>query len=170
MAQMGMQLSEQNDLLRTQQETINRLHADLHRRDVDDRVAGWAGKGLDRLPGFLKSAREIMLADDGGPALVLNLAEDQGGRQELTASGLVERLVASLPFDETSGKLQLGQQAFAPDVAAVDGTRPPQSMQLGDGQAVGGGFDNSPEAVEARSKEAREELGIVAGVPGGGDS
>lgn len=170
-AALALQLSEQRDIAKAQQEELNRLHTDLHRRNVDDRIKAWSSMGLDQLPGFLKTARQIMLQDDGGPAMVMQLSEDEGGgHQEVTASGIVERLVESLPLSEDGASFKLGQQLFTPEPAATSATRPPMRLSEVDPTATGSGFDNSEDAVEKRFEEARKELGIVNGIPSGGDA
>lgn len=166
-AHIELKLSEQSDVIRAQQEELDRVHADLHRRNVDDRISGWSSKGLNRLPGVLKTARRIMLEDDGGPALVMHLSEEEGnGQREMTASGIVEMLIESLPLSEDGSEFALSGQVFAPDTKLADATKPPQHLALSQGE-----FDNSLDAVRSRAAEAAEELALPKGrIPSGGDN
>ena len=162
--EVALQLSEAQSVLKQQQAEIDRLHAQAHRRSVDETVAAWGQTPLKNMPGFLKKARNIMLSDDGGPALVMNLSEEDGGTKELTATEIVTDLVGAM-FDE-EGKLQLSEQAstISPEHAAE--TRPPAH-----GVNLGEELDNSPEAVKQRATEAAAELGLPAGkIPSGGES
>jgi hypothetical protein len=74
---------------------------------VDTYVNELKEMGFDQVPGFLKEVRQIMLSDDGGPAL--NLSEDEGV-VSLTATDIVKRMVKALPTKD--GQVQLAEQAI----------------------------------------------------------
>lgn len=98
---------------------LEELEAKVRESEVEGRVAELSEAGLDQYPGFLKAVRELMLADDGGPAAVL-LSEEGGERTGITVTEIVERLVDGLPRDE-EGKFKLSEQhidvgATAPEV------------------------------------------------------
>ena len=168
---LQMQLAESAERQTRQQEEIDRLHADLHRRTVDDKVAEWSGRGLDSLTGFLAKGRELMMADDGGLAVVVVGFSDDGQEQKrgLTVTQAVQELVEALPFNE-EGKLKLSEQASVADKEGAEGARPRQRVELSDPGSPAS-FDNDRDSVAARLGDTAEELGLGHLVkPQGGDS
>lgn len=76
---------------------------------VDRRIDELSDMGLSEYPGFLKEIRDVMLADDGGTALLLS-EEVEGETKEvkLTATNIIDRLVEALPKE--GDKIVLSQQ------------------------------------------------------------
>jgi hypothetical protein len=148
---LQLQLSEANALISAQQATQESLQRTVHTKSVDEFIGDCNGAGLGVFPGMLKKARQIMLEDDGGPVMSLNLSEDQAAEpKELTASGIVKTLLDALPRNE-QGKLHLSDQAFD-GIGLADESRPPVKTPEVEGQ------DTRP--VEERAAEAAKELGL----------
>lgn len=108
-----LQLSEdaqaEFDRLREQNET---LLAETRQLRVDRRIEDLDKMGFSELglTAFLKTARRLMLADDGGPALLLSEEAENGETKQirLSSTDIVEQLVAALPTED--GKLKLSEQ------------------------------------------------------------
>lgn len=102
---------------------------------IKERVRELGALGLSDYPGFMGVVEEIMLADAG--VNTLNLSEDQDG---ITASDVVERLIAALP--KKDDKIVLSEQAtlLENDVKPADVEK--------------------PKTVEERAAVAREFLGL----------
>lgn len=90
---------EANAALRAQTDKL--LKKD-HVRDVEADVATMVGQKLPTA--FTKTARELMLADDGGPVLKLDLSDEGGAKEsELGVRDIVKRLAGTL-VDKDTGK------------------------------------------------------------------
>jgi hypothetical protein len=116
---MSDEMIEMSEDIKAKLSRLEELEAKVRESDVEARITELKELGLSEYPGFLKEVRELMLADDGGPAAVL-LSEDSGERSGITVTEIVERLVNSLPRDE-QGSFKLSEQhidvgAIAPDV------------------------------------------------------
>lgn len=116
---MSEETIEMSEDVKAKLARLEELEAKVRETQVEARVAEFSEAGLGQYPGFLKAVRELMLADDGGPAAVL-LSEDGGERTGITVTEIVERLVDGLPRDE-EGKFKLSEQhidvgATAPEV------------------------------------------------------
>lgn len=74
------------------------MERDAKVRSVGDRCTKWEGE--KRSPAMIVEAKRILLADDG--AVVVNLAQDGGKHEELTASDIVDRLISASPVIELS--------------------------------------------------------------------
>ncbi len=93
------------------------LQEEKRKQRVNERIDELKGLGLDKHPGFLKTVRDIYLSDDGGPAVVLNLSDEQGNvveSKEQTATDIVDRLLAALPRDKEQ-KILLSDQHHIED-------------------------------------------------------
>jgi len=74
---------------------IAELEEAQHKSQVEARLAAFSEDWQEQ-PALMKVIREIMLSDDGGPALLLS--EDGSDEpQKLTASDIVERIMAVVP-------------------------------------------------------------------------
>jgi len=124
------------------QNQLAELKKEKHETYVDSKIEEYKKLGLSEVPGFLKEVRAIMLADDFGPAVVLNLSEDGEDKAvKLTATALVERLIDALPREEN--KIALSEQALADEA----GDKPAASGDEG-------------KSVADRTKDAQEFLGL----------
>ena len=137
--------AEQADRLRQLEEENAQLKRDQRNATVESRVAELSEAGLDKHPGLLKELRNIMLSDDGQPALMLS--EDGKGQnaQAQTATEIVERIVSALPTKD--GKIALSEQAFATEPHGDNG-RPPADA-------------SGEKSVEEQADEAARELGLA---------
>ena len=105
------------------------------------RIEELKGLGLAEKPGALKLYRQVMLADDGGPAAIL-LSED-GEKQSINAKDILDRFINAIK-DEKDEKIHLSDQAL---VSGND-DKPPSDAQ----------GENAP--LEDRVEGAREFLGV----------
>lgn len=112
--------------------------------DVEKRVIELSEAGLKAFPGFLKEARQVMLSDDGGPA-VLMLSEKEGETpKEMSATQIVESLIDSLPKKDDGVTFDLSEQALI----ETDTGKP----EVGD--------NDSEDPLEERLKKAQEFLDL----------
>jgi hypothetical protein len=112
---MSEEMIEMSEDVKAKLSRLEELEAKVRESEVEARITELKELGLSEYPGFLKEVRELMLADDGGPAAVL-LSEESGERTGITVTDIVERFVNSLPRDE-EGKFKLSEQHI--DVGAV---------------------------------------------------
>jgi hypothetical protein len=87
---------------------IAELEEAQHKAQVESRIAAFSEDWKDH-PALLKCIQEIMLSDDGGPALLLS-EEGSDDTQKLTASDIVERVMAAVP----KPSIQLSEQVVKP--------------------------------------------------------
>lgn len=85
------------------------LSAKTREADADARISELEEMGLKEKPGFLKLYREVMLSDDGGPAVVV-FSDDSEEKEKLTAVEILDRALDALKDDE--GKVALSDQAL----------------------------------------------------------
>ncbi len=141
----GLNLSDLPENVRVVVEALaednQKLRAKTREEEVEGKVKEWGELGLSALPGFLKTARQIMLSDDGNVAALM--LSDDGKKEKVTATEIVERLVDSLPKTE-EGKVELSAQ-----------------LDLGNGDHEKPAEDNVV-AFEDRLAEARSALGKPA--------
>jgi hypothetical protein len=78
------------------------------RAEADKRITELEGLGLKGHPGALKLYRSVMLADDGGPAVVV-LSDDGSKKESLTALSILDQFIEALKGAE--GKVHLSDQA-----------------------------------------------------------
>jgi hypothetical protein len=101
-------LLTENQTLKTQLGEVTKTARKTH---VETRVKELQSQKFP--PGFCRAFEEIALGDDGMVAATLNLSEEDGqkiGVKEYTVTQIAERLVASLPRDD-SGALALAERA-----------------------------------------------------------
>lgn len=137
-------LSEAQDRMRQLEEENRTLREAQKKEAVEQRVKEFGELGLSEHPGLLKEIRDIMLSDDGGPALMLS-EEGKTGSQELTATQIVERIIEAFP--KKDGKIALSEQAFTPAPGSDDG-RPPADA-------------SGEKSVQEKTNEALAELGLA---------
>lgn len=109
----GVELSNLDDQARARIQAVLDENRDLRGTKIDQRIdqlKAIPGLNLADRPGALKLYREIMLEDDGGPAIVLFSDKPEAERQRLTAIEILDRFIASLQAD--SG-VQLSDQHLA---------------------------------------------------------
>lgn len=103
------------------------LAASNRTRETDKRIKELEEAGLKDFPGALKLYRRVMLADDGGPAVV-TLSDDGKTKQPLTALAILDQFVEAI--QGTDKKIHLSDQALAsgndikPPVTAEGETKP----------------------------------------------
>jgi hypothetical protein len=85
------------------------LSASAREADAEKRISELEEMGLKERPGFLKLYREVMLSDDGGPAVVV-LSDDSEEKVKLTAIEILDRALDALKTDE--GQVALSDQAL----------------------------------------------------------
>lgn len=84
------------------------LSAKTREADADARISELEAMGLKDRPGFLKLYREVMLSDDGGPAVVV--FSDSEEKESITALEILDRALDALKDDE--GQVALSDQAL----------------------------------------------------------
>lgn len=114
------------------------LAASSREAAANERIAELEGLGLKDRPGFLKLYRQVMLADDGGPAVVLS---DNGTKESVGAKAILDRAIDALTVD---GKVVLSDQALA----SGNDDPPPANAE------------DEKKPVAERLAEAREALGM----------
>ncbi len=142
----GLNLSDLPDDVRAAVEAMQERNRELERKNreeaVEAQIKAWGELGLSDTA-FLKTARRIMLSDEGATAALL-LSDNENPRDEkVTATEIVERLVNALPKSE-EGKIELAAQV---DVGPGPGhhQKPPET--------------DEPAPFEDRLAEARQFLG-----------
>lgn len=83
------------------------LSAKTREKDADKRVEDLKALGLEERPGALKIYRDVMLSDDGGPAVVL--LSDSGQKERVGAKELLDRFINALKGPD-SEKIELSAQ------------------------------------------------------------
>lgn len=120
------------------------LRKKLHELEVEKKVNEFKSLGLSEHPGVLKEVRNLMLADDGKPAL--NLSEEVDGEVKtvsLSATEIVDRIINALP--KKGDKVLLGEQVLESE----DTDRPETELSED--------FDKSP--VSDRANALAEAVG-----------
>ena len=100
---------EQRAVFQSILEENAQLSAKTREADADVRISELEAMGLKDRPGFLKLYREVMLSDDGGPAVVV-LSDDSEQKEKLTAVEILDRALDALKDDE--GQVALSDQAL----------------------------------------------------------
>lgn len=85
------------------------LSAKSREADADARISELEAMGLKDRPGFLKLYREVMLSDDGGPAVVV-FSDGSEEKESITALEILDRALDALKDDE--GQVALSDQAL----------------------------------------------------------
>ena len=113
----GVELSALPEEARTRIQAVLNENATLHRESrstkVDQRIEelkALSGLNLADRPGALKLYRQVMLSDDGGPAIVLFSDEDEEKKERLTALAILDRFIEGL---KAGGDVQLSDQHFS---------------------------------------------------------
>lgn len=132
---------EQNAGLR---ESLARTQATVHRGEVDKEALALQESGLP--PGFCKEARALMLEDDGGPVLKLDLSDEGGEKDtEISVTGIVKRLAGTLlgedgKYKQASDELHLSdEQRPPPDDGGAGGQKTVSERADAIEQELGGG-------------------------------
>jgi hypothetical protein len=136
-------LSEMQDRMAQIEKENRELKEADRRKTVESRVKEIGEMGLSEHPGLLKEIRNIMLSDDGQPALMLSEEGRGEDAQELTATAVVERVIQAMPTKD--GRIALSEQAFSPTQEA--GGRPPEDA-------------SGEKPVDVRTEEVLRELGL----------
>lgn len=141
---------------RAAEDKIINLSGDVNASKVDTYVA-WLkndekGLGLTEERGFsgvLKTVSELMLADDGEPAVQADcFADDSNSGGELTLSAALKRVFDSLHKMRKEGQESLGEQLAQP----ADGIKSKDSEELGEK-----GGDGGQEQTTTEGKPDNEE-------------
>lgn len=114
----GVELSELPEDARARIQAIVNENANLRRQGLeskaDERIEelkALPGLSLSDRPGALKLYRQVMLSDDGGPAVVLfSDNDDEDKKEPLTALAILDRFIDGL---KAAGDVQLSDQHFA---------------------------------------------------------
>ena len=101
---------EERTALEALQTENERLQKERRTAEVDREIERVKGLGLSEQPGFLKTYRKLLLADDGQEAAVINLSEDGTGEPTgITLTAAIKELIDALPKNN-EGKLALSEQ------------------------------------------------------------
>ena len=100
---------EQRAVFQSILEENAQLSAKTREADADARISELEEMGLKERPGFLKLYREVMLSDDGGPAVVV-FSDGSEEKEKLTAVEILDRALDALKDDE--GQVALSDQAL----------------------------------------------------------
>ena len=100
---------EQRAVFQSILEENAQLSAKTREADADVRISELEEMGLKDRPGFLKLYREVMLSDDGGPAVVV-FSDGSEEKEKLTAIEILDRALDALKDDE--GQVALSDQAL----------------------------------------------------------
>lgn len=121
----GVELSALPEQARAQIQSILDENASLRGENreskADSRIEelkAIPGLNLADRPGALKLYRQVMLADDGGPAIILFSDDEEEKRQPLTALAILDRFIDGL---KAGADVQLSDQHFA----SGNDTKPP---------------------------------------------
>lgn len=149
-------------LLTSRDDKIEGLRKDVHKRNVDDKILKLSEKGFEEFPSVLKKARELMLADDSGTALLLSETDDEGkptGKERgMTVTEVVDSIFDSFPTTD-DGKLDLGEQHLG-------------SLGLSEERRATTRDDSDTRSAAEKAKETAEFLGdqrYLATAPKGGE-
>lgn len=123
------------------EERATELEAERRRDEVEDKIAEYAAR-FGGQPALMKTVRDILLSDDGGPALLLS--EDGVGEdvEKLTATDVVDRILSTLE----APKLDLSEDPMHRRVPGDNDA--PQDRELKD------------DSLETKVQAAREYLGV----------
>ena len=143
----GVELSALPEESRARIQSILDENATLQRENrtskVDQRIEelkALTGINLSDRPGALKLYRQVMLSDDGGPAIVLFSDEqDEEKKERLTALDILDRFIDGL---KAGADVQLSDQHFA----SGNDIKPPKDASR----------ENKP--LDDRVAEAKEAL------------
>jgi hypothetical protein len=108
----GLELSdEQRQAIQALQEKADRGARIEREAKVDRRIAELGDAGWKDQPGFLKAIRQLLLADDGETAAVVELSDDPNRSDErsMTVTEAIEHLLAALPKPEETRSLLASQ-------------------------------------------------------------
>ena len=127
-------------------EKVEKLAGMLFSDDADDEDKG-------RWSGLLRVYRDILMSDDEQPAAVLLSHDDKGNvtaRDQVTATEIADKIIAALPTEEKDGEVRIILAAQHTDTG---NNERPEENDASDP------LDNSPEAVERRTREQAEAIG-----------
>ena len=92
----GVELSNE---ARAQLQSVLDENQTLRRKDREssarERISELEKTGLKDRPGALKLYRQVMLSDDGGPAIIL-FSDDESKKERLTALEILDRFITAL--------------------------------------------------------------------------
>jgi len=170
------ELSASQTREREMKDQLDRLQDRDHRRDVKERIARFSAMGLDRLPGFLRRAEQIMDADDGAPvveSVTLSVPGSEEGetkdeqRTDMTLTDAVEALVETLPMKDDKVDFSAMVEQPALDEDENDPRRPSEQERQASSQ-----HDDDPGKVKERADAVSAELGVGvdSGTSGGEES
>lgn len=86
---LGLSMDELEDRL----ERTEELERNLRERDVRDRVKQWQADGVP--PAVAQEAERYLLADDGGPALLLS--DEEGNTSKATVTEVIDAIIEKVP-------------------------------------------------------------------------
>ena len=144
---LGLSIEEIEDRITRSEEMERKLQV----RDVNDRAKAWVGEGVP--PAVVETAKAIMLDDDGGPALLLS--QEEGEPERLTASDIVERIVAKVPRLKLSSERQQDDERPKDD---ADEENLPQKVKTRAAELT---LENVNLSDDEAIRMAREELGTA---------
>lgn len=117
------------------------LRQSARERNVEKRIDELKELGLNERPSALKLYREVMLSDDGGPAIVM-LSDDGKNEKQLTAVEILDSFINSIKGSDE--KVNLSDQALV----TGDDDKPPANAE------------GELEPLADRVAKMRAELGI----------
>lgn len=134
-------------------EENQRLRSHSQKGEITAKVDRLKEMGFAEMPGFLAEYRDILLSDDGEPAMVLLSHDDndnETGRTTLTATEIADRLIAAIPTDD-KGKILFSGQGL--DTGTTE--RPAETEAEAE--------DEDTRSVEERTEAAGKALGVDVG-------
>ena len=134
-AEKEVTLSEDKVQLSEALDRIKELEAKDRSRKIDDKIETWS-KTWGSHPVLIKTVKDLMMADDGGPALMLS---EEGVDKALSATDVIDRIMEVLPKPPVDlseqARLTTGKFGNAPeneDEASVDDRALATAQWLGD--------------------------------------
>jgi hypothetical protein len=111
--------AEFSESLASSQSENETLRKRVHEMEVEKRVEELKSLGFSSQAGLLGTIRDLMLADNGKPALVLS---EEGNDVSLSATDIIDRIVDAMPKTD-KGSVDFGEQALQVD----EGEQPPST-------------------------------------------
>jgi hypothetical protein len=151
----GVELSDIPEEARARIQNIINENADLRRTSqtgkVNERIEelkSIEGLNFADRPGALKLYRQVMLSDDGGPAIVLFSDGDEDKKERLTALEILDRFIEGLKAGE--GAAEFSDQHFA-----SGNDRKPAKDASGEGRPLEERVEDSKKALYGDKNKRR---------------
>lgn len=144
-------------------EQVARLSGSVAKSDADAYVTELSAAGLQGQPGVLAEVRNIMLADDGEPAVVSEAFSEDGSTEVSLSVGQVVRRIFDAFKRGEDGRIALGEQLAPPSEKPKEG----DEEKLGDdGKPKKGDGDGEQLSAAQKADAAVKENPSLASVVG----